>query len=294
MANKTSIRSGASAIPEESISHLDIDIVYQSGVIDPTTHWLPTEQNPKDRSVNLAIGRGYFVKTGMTYHGYSTAVVNVALTANSSGNPRIDAIVAYIDLAASAGTDATNVLKFAAVAGTAASSPSAPDAAAIASAIGAGNPYIVIANVACANGYTQIANANITDLRPSAYVKIPAGVYQTLLIDASVKTSKMSKITLTDGATINIDCSLGQYFEVTIAGNRTINFTNYQIGQTIYLDVKQDATGSRLLTFGADVHWPYDVAPTLTTTANKVDALAFKCYDTSKLRGFVGGTGYTN
>lgn len=293
MANKISIRSGSSAIPEAGVAHLTRALIYQSGVLDPTTHWSVTEQSPQDRTVDVSAGQGFFVKAGMTYHGESTDVNNVAITANSSGNPRIDAIVAYADLSASAGTDGTNVLKFVAVAGTPASSPTAPDATAIATAIGAGNPYIVLANVAVANGATTLANANITDLRPSAYVKIPAGIYQSLLIDASVKTSKMSKVVLVDSATITIDCSLGQYFDVTIAGNRTIAFTNYQIGQMIYLDVKQDNAGSRLLTFGADVHWPFDVAPTLTTTGNKVDSLAFKCYDTNKLRGFVGGTGYT-
>lgn len=293
MANKISIRSGATAIPEEGVVHLTRALIYQSGILDPSGHWAVTQQSPLARAINVAIGQGFFVKTGMTYHGESTGVNSVAITANSSGNPRIDVVVAYVDLSASAGTDGTGVLKFASVAGTPASSPTAPDATAIATAIGAGNPYIILGSVAVANGASQIETANITDLRPSAYVKIPAGIYQSLLIDASVKTSKMEKIVLVDSATITIDCSLGQYFDVTIAGNRTIAFTNYQIGQMIYLDVKQDGTGSRLLTFGADVHWPFDVAPTLTTTANKVDSLAFKCYDTDKLRGFVGGTAYT-
>jgi len=293
MANKISLRSGCSAIPEESIAHLDKDLIYQSGVVDPSTHWAVTEQTPQARAVNVAIGEGFFVKTGMTYHGYSTAVNSVSVSANSSGNPRVDAIVAYVDLSASAGTDATNVLKFACVAGTPASSPVIPDNTAILSAIGAGNPYIILASVAVANGASVIATANISDLRPSAYVKIPAGIYQTLLIDASVKTSKMSKVTLVDSATITVDCSLGQYFEVTIAGNRTFNFTNYQIGQTIYLDIKQDATGSRTWTPSAEVKWPYDSTPVLTTTANKVDSFVFRAYDSNKLRGYTAGQGYT-
>lgn len=293
MANKISIRSGASAIPEAGVAHLTRAIIYQSGVFDPSSHWAVTQQSPLARAINVAIGQGFFVKTGMTYHGESTGVNSVAITANSSGNPRIDAIVAYVDLSASAGTDGTNVLKFASVAGTPASSPTAPDATAIATAIGAGNPYIVLANVAVANGATQIETANITDLRPSAYVKVPAGIYQSLLIDASVKTSKMEKVTLVDGATITIDCSLGQYFEVTVAGNRSFVFTNYQVGQTIYLDIKQDATGSRVWTVSDEVNWPYDSTPVLTTTANKVDSFVFRAYDSNKLRGFVAGQGFT-
>lgn len=293
MSNKVAIRSGASAIPEESIAHLDLELIYQSGVVDPSSHWLVYENNPKAMNVLVAIGRGYFKKTGMTYNGYSDAINTVAITANSSGNPRVDAIVAYVDLSASAGTDATGVLKIVAIAGTPASSPVAPDDTAVQASVGAGNPFTRIANVAVANGASTIANANITDTRVSALLKVTAGIKDTRLIGAIVNTSKMEKITLNDSATINVDCSLGQYFEVTIAGNRTLNIINYVIGQTIYIDVKQDATGSRTLAFGADVKFPYDSAFTLTTTANKVDSLVFRCYDTNKLRAFMGGQGYT-
>lgn len=293
MANKISIFGGASAIPEESVAHLDLELIYQSGVVKPATDWVVSEQNPKDRTVNVAIGRGYFVKTGMVYNGYSTAVNNVAIAANSSGYNRVDAIVAYVDLSAAAGVDATGVLKFVAVAGTPASTPVIPDAAAIATAIGAGNPYTILASVLVANSASQIENANITDLRASAYIKIPQGLYQTNLMGAIVKTSQMPVITLTDAATIIVDCSLGQNFQVTIAGDRTFSFINYQIGQPIYLDIKQDSTGGRVWTLPADVHWPYDVVPPLTTTPNKIDSFIFRCYATNKLRGYVGGQSFT-
>lgn len=293
MANKVSIIGGASALPEESVGHLPLEIIYQSGVVDPTAHFLVYENNPKALSVLVAIGRAYFKKTSMTYNGYSTAINTIAITSNSSGNPRKDAIVAYVDLGASKGTDATGVLKIIAVAGTPATSPSAPDDTAVQSAVGAGNPFLRLANVNVINGASQIANTDITDTRVPAYVKILAGILATRLYTAYVNTSMMDKIVLTDSSVINIDCSLGQYFEVTIAGNRTINFTNYSVGQTIYLDVKQDATGGRSLTFGADVHFPYDTAFTLTSTANKVDSLIFKCYTANKLRAYMGGQGYT-
>jgi len=293
MANKVSIKSGASAIPEESIAHLDIELIYQSGVVTPASDWLVYEQNPKDRTVNVAIGRGYFVKTGMIYNGYSTAINNVALAANASGNPRIDAIVAYVDLAAAVGTDATGVLKFVAVAGTPASSPVIPDGTAIQTAVGAGNPYTILASVAVANNASQIENANIIDLRASAYIKIPQGLYQTNLLNVTVKTSQTSVITLTDSATIIVDCSLGQNFQVTLGGNRTFSFINYTVGQLINLDIKQDATGNRTWTLPADVHWPYDNTPPLTTTANKIDSFAFKAYASNKLRGYTCGQGFT-
>src|SRR5215213_1889407 len=71
-------------------------------------------------------------------------------TANPS-NPRRDLVVAYIDEGVTRSTSFTNnsnsVLKLAVVAGTAAGSPSDPNGAAIQSAIGASNPYIILARV---------------------------------------------------------------------------------------------------------------------------------------------------
>jgi hypothetical protein len=58
--------------------------------------------------------------------------------------------------------------------------------------------------------------------------------------------------TLTDAATINWDMDLGDNAKVTLGGNRTLAApTNEVAEQTGYLDVIQDGTGSRTLTFDA-------------------------------------------
>lgn len=110
---------------------------------------------------------GYFVAIDTT--SGSPAGESVTITTANSSNPRIDTIVAYVDLSvtASNGTpnNPNNMLKVAAVAGTPAGSPSAPNTAAIQSAIGAANPYIILANVLVGTSVTQITNSNITDLR---------------------------------------------------------------------------------------------------------------------------------
>jgi hypothetical protein len=89
-------------------------------------------------------------------------------TANPS-NPRRDFVVAYIDKAVTPSTAVTNnsnsVLKLAVVAGTPASSPSDPTGSQITTAIGASNPYIVLARIAVGTGVTQITNSDIADLR---------------------------------------------------------------------------------------------------------------------------------
>ena len=71
--------------------------------------------------------------------------------------------------------------------------------------------------------------------------------------------------------------SLGGQHLVTIAGNRTIAVTNVSVGKTFTLRVKQDATGSRTLTWFSGITWAGGTPPTLMTTANKADRLGFVC-----------------
>jgi len=83
--------------------------------------------------------------------------------------------------------------------------------------------------------------------------------------------------TLTDGATITWDVGSSPVAKVTLGDNRTLSApTNSAAGQFISLTVIQDATGSRLLTWNSAYEFTGDVAPTLTTTANKADIFVFK------------------
>jgi hypothetical protein len=86
---------------------------------------------------------------------------------------------------------------------------------------------------------------------------------------------------LTDGATISWNTTLGTVATVTLGGNRTIsNPTNLRVG-TYMLIVKQDATGSRTLTWGTAYKFPAGAKPTLTNTANAIDIISFFCDGTN-------------
>jgi hypothetical protein len=88
------------------------------------------------------------------------------------------------------------------------------------------------------------------------------------------KSNALSQ-TLTDGATITWDTSLGRVATVTLGGNRTIaKPTNLKVG-TYILRVYQDGTGSRTLTWNAAFKWTAQTAPVLTTTANAMDVITF-------------------
>lgn len=89
------------------------------------------------------------------------------------------------------------------------------------------------------------------------------------------KATVHTPVTLTDAATIATDASLGNRFRVTLGGNRTLgNPTNPSDGQQCIWEIKQDGTGSRLLTLDTKFRFGTDITGvTLTTTANKTDYL---------------------
>jgi hypothetical protein len=95
--------------------------------------------------------------------------------ATAAASPRIDYIVGYIDKGVtpsllSANVNNTNgILKFASVAGTPAGSPVVPTVSQIQTAIGAANPYIILAQVAVGASVSTITAPNISDIRNMAY-----------------------------------------------------------------------------------------------------------------------------
>lgn len=214
---RLSVRGGATAIPEESIDHITHDLVTASGVLDLANNdWKVSEHSPNDMSVDVAVGRGYFKKTSMTYHGVTDAIENLAITSNSSGNPRIDAIAIYADLGASPNADASNTLKFIVVAGTAASSPVAPNDSAIQSAIGAGNPFLRLAEVRVESGASSIVNAKITDTRVGVTWRSLGSISLTRGRVRSSGNVSLTSNTITDmtGATITLVLAQDSYVDV--------------------------------------------------------------------------------
>jgi hypothetical protein len=90
------------------------------------------------------------------------------------------------------------------------------------------------------------------------------------------KAQRGAVVALTDGSTITPDFSLANNFSVTLGGNRTLaNPTNLVAGQSGIIKITQDATGTRTLAYGSYWDFSNGIAPTLTTTANAVDILAY-------------------
>lgn len=91
-------------------------------------------------------------------------------------------------------------------------------------------------------------------------------------------------VALTDGAIIAVDLDTMINASVTLAGNRTLsNPANIKVGQTGWISVKQDATGTRTLVFGSNYVFTGGNAPVLSTAANVEDVLFYACLESGKV-----------
>lgn len=77
------------------------------------------------------------------------------------------------------------------------------------------------------------------------------------------------------GSADTIDWTLSNKQRSTLTDNCTFTFTAPPGPCNLVLKLIQDGTGSRTVTWPAAVHWPSGNAPTLTTTANRVDVITF-------------------
>lgn len=104
------------------------------------------------------------------------------------------------------------------------------------------------------------------------------------IVEPDVLDAAMAPVALTDGVNIALNLNTGVYFTVTLAANRTLdNPTNHRVGRTIVIKVKQDATGSRTLSYGTQYDFGQSSVPTLSTAANTEDLLMFFVASATKM-----------
>ncbi len=100
------------------------------------------------------------------------------------------------------------------------------------------------------------------------------GVPGMLTVGGSMYSIEHDNGTATGATTIDWSQSNTQTL-VLGASPIALTLSNGQPGAHYTLALKQDATGSRLVTWPGNVRWSSGVAPTLTTTANKTDYVEF-------------------
>lgn len=118
---------------------------------------------------------------------------------------------------------------------------------------------------------------------PGSTLDVNGTVRATTICDragANCKTiangwSSGTAVALTDGATINVDASLGNYFTVTLGGSRTLASPTNLVANTNYtFRINQDATGNRVLTWGAAFIFG-STSSTLTTSPSGYNIYQF-------------------
>jgi len=78
-----------------------------------------------------------------------------------------------------------------------------------------------------------------------------------------------------DASTITFNLSTRKIWTVTLGGNRVLALSNVDLNVPFVVRLKQDATGSRTVTWWSGIKWPANTAPTLSTTANAIDVFQF-------------------
>lgn len=96
-------------------------------------------------------------------------------------------------------------------------------------------------------------------------------------------------ITDTYGSTITFNMLTSGNHTVTLTGNPTLAVSNVSAGQIFSINLTQDATGSRTVTWFSGISWAGGSAPTLTTTASKADRFIFYAMKTTAYQGFIVG-----
>lgn len=124
-----------------------------------------------------------------------------------------------------------------------------------------------------------------------ANVTVPAGSTLTSPVINDGYTEEV--VTANTGTAYTINLANGTIQYLTLTGNCTYTFPTPVAGQSFMLIQRQDGTGGRTVTWPASVDWPGATAPTLTSTANRVDKFVFTAIDGSNWLGSNAGQNYT-
>jgi|688.fasta_scaffold02404_36 hypothetical protein len=103
---------------------------------------------------------------------------------------------------------------------------------------------------------------------------------------------KENVVTANTSTAYTIAISGGTVQVLTLTGNCTFTFPTATAGKSFTLLLKQDGTGSRTVTWPAAVKWPGGTAPTITSTASKLDKYVFTS-DGTNWYGSNAGQNYT-
>lgn len=126
-----------------------------------------------------------------------------------------------------------------------------------------------------ANTAASTSVAGISEFATASEFRIGTDNLRSLVVDQVWASA--AEVALTDAATITIDGSTFINANVTLGGNRILGtWANAKQGQSGYIRVIQDGTGSRTLAYHSDYRFASNTAITLTTTPNAQDMVFYQ------------------
>ena len=133
------------------------------------------------------------------------------------------------------------------------------------------------------------ADANLIPVSAADVRFVRASVASSITAAKTFTAPVIGNVTsLTDAASIAIDMGVGNNFAFTLAGNRTLEApTNATPGQTGYIYITQDGTGSRTLAFNNAYIFVSGTAPTISTDAGAKDLLVYNVKEATAITAVV-------
>lgn len=288
--------------------HISEDFLVNAGVVSSTDYAVSQAAAP-GKKVTVAGGVSYVLNSNYSALSLSEqkywrckmgGTTDVNITDNTSGNARIDIICIKVDTTATPDGEATNVASLVVVEGTPAASPTVPATP---------DDHLKLAEVAVANGFASIVNANITDKRETNSISDNARGWTyanetwayasaTTITVPSGAASKYQK-----GDKIKIVQTTAKYFYITAVADTVLTVTggtDYTVANAT-IETPQYSRASNPLGFP---HW-FNYTPTysasasmtfgtVTTTVAKFCVVGNMCTLQVRATGTTGGTASTD